>query len=87
MNTNLTIYCNQNPKGYQLGSCSWHCNDEIWESALRIVSNILGHPIRDTSWNGENYRHYSTNLFKLKPNQFESILKKLSYEGITFSIF
>lgn len=87
MNTDLTIYCHRKPKEYQLGSCSWHCDDETWESVLRIVSDILGHPIKDTSWNDENYRNYSTNLFELKPSQFEKILKELSHEGITFSVF
>lgn len=87
MTTDLTIYCHKRPKEYQLSSCSWHLNDEKWEVALKVVSDILGYTIEETSWNGEDYYHYSTKCFKLTPAKFEKILVELSFKGITFSVY
>ena len=87
MTTDLIIYCHKRPKEYQLSSCSWHCTNEKWEDILKVVSGILGYEIKDTGWDGEEYHHYSTELFKLTPAKFEKMLIGLSNEFITFSVF
>lgn len=87
MTTDLSIFCYKRPKQYLLSSCSWHLDDRKWAVALKIVSDVLGYDIEDTGWGGEDYYHYSTELFKLTPAKFEKMLVELSRNAITFSVF